>query len=57
MKRSIVFVIVILAFGHVVRAGPVNLNSWSELTLNFLDGHSFISPSAPIILTPLLPVE
>lgn len=40
MKRSIVFVIVILAFGHVVRAGPLDLSSWSELTLDFLGGQA-----------------
>ena len=41
MKRIIVFSIVILALGYVVRAGPavpVDLTSWSELTLNYPGG-------------------
>ncbi len=40
MKRSIVFIIVILVLGHSVQAGPVNLASWNALTLNFPGGQS-----------------
>ena len=38
MKKSIVFVIVVLAIGNSVQAGPVNLASWSALTLDFAGG-------------------
>lgn len=38
MKKSIIIVIVVLAFGHLAQASPVDLSSWTALTLDYAGG-------------------